>query len=246
MKYIKRLEQLKSSLPIPVLVNKISTLQMIDQMLKKRQVPKKPIINIQLSPREIEQYQDLIEPRKYDELQIINHVLSNFRQFVSLEYGIWSIANLKTAQLLKEEYNLTTGLEIMSGNGMWSRAFTQVGIKMFTTDDLSWEKTSNTGAKQFVKIEDLAAIDALKKYGQQIDFIFWAWAPNFGEEDYKFLQEYRNLEEKPLLLMVGEYLGATNSRIFWQNATKQKIKNIQINDSFSSFDFIDEKIWLIK
>ncbi len=56
-----------------------------------------------------------------EKAQEVNNLLNNFRSFLSREYGIWSLPNLETAKLIKQEYNVKSSLEIMAGNAYWSK-----------------------------------------------------------------------------------------------------------------------------
>ena len=57
-----------------------------------------------------------------EKAQEVNNLLNNFRSFLSREYGIWSLPNLETAKLIKQEYNVKSSLEIMAGNAYWSKS----------------------------------------------------------------------------------------------------------------------------
>lgn len=177
--------------------------------------------------------------------QKLESIGNNFRSFLSRELGIWSVANLTTAKLLVDEFKLTRGLELMSGNAMWSKAFAKSSVKMIATDDLSWSKTSQTGQKLFFPVENLSAEKALLKYADEIDFIIWSWAPDFSTNDAAIIRQYRKLAKKPLLFVVGEVYGHTNSEEFWDLIKIGKLSD-QISQSFSSFDFVNEKILRIE
>ncbi len=64
-----------------------------------------------------------------DKAQEANNLLNNFRSFLSREYGVWSLPNLETARLIKQEYHVKSSLEIMAGNAYWSKAFKSGGDK---------------------------------------------------------------------------------------------------------------------
>lgn len=172
-------------------------------------------------------------------------LVRNFRSFLSRELGIWSVANQTTAKLLTEEFNFKKGLEIMSGNAMWSKAFSDNSVEMIATDDLSWSKTSQTGNEKFHPVQNLDATSAITKYFDQVDFIIWSWAPDFSTTDVEIIRQYRKLPHKPVLLIVGEVYGHTNSEQFWDTV---RLINLppEIEQSFTSFDFINEKILRIE
>lgn len=79
-----------------------------------------------------------------------------------MKYGIWSIANLKTAALIKDKMQIDTALEIMAGNAYWSSTLANVGIQTISTDSLEWAKTSSTGAEPFHPVINLEAAQAIK------------------------------------------------------------------------------------
>ncbi|MGY0445063.1 SAM-dependent methyltransferase [Lactobacillus johnsonii] len=178
-----------------------------------------------------------------EKAQEANNLLNNFRSFLSREYGIWSLPNLETAQLIKQEYNVKSSLEIMAGNAYWSKALSEVGIKAIASDSFAWAKSSTTGESPIFETENLAALSAIKKH-PEVDLIICSWAPNFGEDDVNILNLYRQLDYQPVLLFIGEKFGATNSTTFWQEV--KTTTNKKVNRSFRSFDFIDEKVFEIK
>lgn len=178
-----------------------------------------------------------------EKAQEANNLLNNFRSFLSREYGIWSLPNLETAQLIKQEYNVKSSLEIMAGNAYWSKALSEVGIKAIASDSFAWAKSSTTGESPIFETENLDALSAIEKH-PEVDLIICSWAPNFGEDDVNILNLYRQLDYQPVLLFIGEKFGATNSTTFWQEA--KTTTNKKVNRSFRSFDFINEKVFEIK
>ena len=144
-----------------------------------------------------------------EKAQEANNLLNNFRSFLSREYGIWSLPNLETAKLIKQEYGVKSSLEIMAGNAYWSKALSEVGIKAIASDSFAWAKSSTTGEAPIFETENLDAISAIKKH-PEVDLIICSWAPNFGEISLIFIvsliisQFYyllvKNLEQQILLL----------------------------------------------
>lgn len=127
-----------------------------------------------------------------EKAQEANNLLNNFRSFLSREYGIWSLPNLETAKLIKQEYGVKSSLEIMAGNAYWSKALSEVGIKAIASDSFAWAKSSTTGEAPIFETENLDAISAIKKH-PEVDLIICSWAPNFGEDDVNILNLYRRL-----------------------------------------------------
>ncbi len=134
----------------------------------------------------------------------------------------------------------------MAGNAYWSLALNHVGIKMIATDSLQWAQSSMTGRHPFFEVKAMEAREALMRY-DHVDFILCSWAPDFSPEDWLFLKQWRQHSPRPTLLFIGEKRGATNSRLFWQQAHLQSSLPLQkVNQQFNSFDFIQEQFFMVR
>ena len=235
---LNQLDKELNYLPLHKQVNIINNI--IANLQKKEILPKSPN-SLGFLPDSLDIMIDNIGNK--DKVQEANNLLNNFRSFLSREYGVWSLPNLETARLIKQEYHVKSSLEIMAGNAYWSKALSQVGINAIASDSFSWAKSSTTGEAPIFTTENLDALSAIKKH-PEVDLIICSWAPNFGEDDLKILDLYRSLDHQPVLLFIGEKNGATNSASFWQKAKSRT--NTKVNRSFQSFDFIDEKVFEIK
>lgn len=242
--FVKKLIKLDKSIKSEIIHKRVLEVEEVIETIDKKDVIATMPSKFEILPDEFEEISNQLTNKQLKDLIILNKLLTNFRSYLSRKYGIWSLPNLKAAANLKSEFNIKTALEVMAGNGYWSLALNKVGVETIATDSLQWAKTSQTGSNAFYPIEKLTAQQAIKKYAN-IDLILCAWAPNFGNEDYKLLQTYRkvcSLDTK--LIFIGEKDGATNTETFWQEAKiveKKKIK--RINQTFQSFDFIDEKFY---
>ncbi|MEB3365319.1 hypothetical protein SDC49_22550 [Lactobacillus sp. R2/2] len=141
--------------------------------------------------------------RKVKQFQTVNQLINNLREFLAREFGIWSVPNLTTAELIKNKLNVKTGLEIMAGNAYWSKALAEVGVEMTATDNFEWSKTSKTGTNSFIRVQNLNAEKALSVINN-VDLIICSWAPNFGQHDEKLVLNWRKSNFTNHLLFVGE------------------------------------------
>lgn len=242
----KQLVTIDQKLNISFLHNQVQEVIDILEYLDKKEVLVQAPRPIGLMPDEYDElFWSLPESNRVF-LKQADNLLSNFRSYLSRAYGLWSLANLQTAQAIKEQYQVKTSLEVMAGNSYWSAALDKVGVKAISTDSMSWAKTSKTGTQNFYQTEKLDARDAIKKYCN-VDLVICCWAPNFGSGDLEVLQAFRKYNSQGNLLFIGEKDGATNTQVFWENArivNNQKEK--MINRTFPNFDFIDEKIYEIR
>lgn len=187
---------------------------------------------------------------KYSEaLPKLDRALRNFRDYLEDTYGMWSYVNAPFAKALADYLNGAPVLEIMAGNGYISKGLrnNNSNQQIYTTDSQAWTKENETGKHPVTKIEKLDASDAIKKYGEQVDYVIMSWAPDKGESDWEVLQLLRQDYPDIKFLVIGEKDGATNSKKFWQAAQLSQDAALQkVNQQLHSFDLIDEQIYLVK
>lgn len=245
--FLSKINQLDAKLNIELVHQQVVEINNIVATIRQKQVLKK-------APRKLGFLPDIAEEicsnhfhfkDQLEDFKTINQLLNNTRQFLAIKFGLWSIPNLETAHAIKDQLKVKAGLEVMAGNGYWSKALSQVGVKMTATDNLDWSKTSNTGAKAFVSVSNYDAVTAVKQFND-VDLIICSWAPNFGNSDEKVVTAWQKLNSAKHLLFVGERNGVTNSAAFWQKEPFLHSKKLNlINQTFTSFDFIDEQIFEI-
>lgn len=239
-KFIEKLNTINQKIDNRIVQEQVDEINKIIETVAKKQVLMQAPCRLGLYPDEIE---EITEDNDSNSVRIINNMLNSVRQFLSLKFGIWSLPNLTTAKLIKQEFKIKTCVEIMAGNAYWTKALNEVGIQTIATDSLEWAKTSSTGQNQFFNVENLNATDAIKKYNK-VDLILCAWSPNFGKSDLEVIDTWRKYNPQARLLFIGEKNGATNSPEFWKLTHFKKTPELaKINQSFISYDFIDEKIF---
>ncbi|MGM9907470.1 SAM-dependent methyltransferase [Limosilactobacillus sp.] len=187
---------------------------------------------------------------KYSEaLPKLDRALRNFRDYLEDTYGMWSYVNAPFAKALSDYLNGAPVLEIMAGNGYISKGLrnNNANQQIYTTDSQAWVQENETGKHPVTTIEKLDAISAIKKYGEQVDYVIMSWAPDKGESDWEVLQLLRQDYPDIKFLVIGEKDGATNSKKFWQAAQLSQDADLQkVNQQLHSFDLIDEQIYLVK
>ncbi|WP_304249528.1 SAM-dependent methyltransferase [Limosilactobacillus gastricus] len=177
----------------------------------------------------------------------LDRLLRNYRDYLEATYGMWSFTNTKFISALSKYLQGAPVLEIMAGNGYISKGLRDLNHQqtIITTDDQSWTKENETGKHPVVKVQNYSAIDAIKTFYDQVDYVIMAWAPDKGDADWQVLQLIRQTYPELKLLVIGEYQGATNSQQFWQTAQLSQPDAFQpLNQALQSFDLIDEQIYL--
>lgn len=241
-KFVEKLNIIDQKLDNSVIHKQVIEVNDIISAVEEREILPLAPKPLGLLPDELE---EIAKNTDIKDTKIMNNLLNSVRQYLSLKYGIWSVPNRKTAQLIKQELRVSSALEIMAGNAYWSKALNELGVQIAATDSLEWAKTSSTGQKPFYPVEDLSATAAIKKY-HNVDLILCSWAPNFGDSDLHVIKTWKKYAPNAHLLFIGEKDGATNSRDFWRKQHfKKSLELAKINQSFVSYDFIDEKIFEI-
>ena len=187
---------------------------------------------------------------KYSEaLPKLDKALRNYRDYLEETYGMWSYVNAPFAKALSDYLGGAPTLEIMAGNGYISKGLRNNNAtqNIYTTDSQAWVKENETGKHPVTKIEKLDALEAIKKYGDEVEYVIMSWAPDKGEIDWDVLKLLRSTYPEVKLLVIGEKDGATNSKKFWQEAQLSQDDELQkVNANLHSFDLIDEQIYLAK
>lgn len=243
-KFINQLYQLNIKFKDPIITNQIVTVNDIDYHVKNHLVLPSAPQKLGFLPDKFA-YLKKKYPNNIADLQKLNNLLNNVRQYLSLQYGIWSLPNQTTANKFIESFKINSLLEIMAGNAYWSLAFSKKA-KTIATDSLVWSKTSQTGDNLFYPVQKFTAKQAIIRYSN-VDAIFCSWAPNFGQSDVELINCWRKYSPDSRLFFVGEKDGSTNSSAFWQKAKFNNSTEIKrVNATFASFDFIDEGFFEIK
>ncbi|BDR60520.1 SAM-dependent methyltransferase [Lactobacillus xylocopicola] len=214
--------------------------------IAQAQIPATAPQALGFAPAELEQIMARTAPAKKTQVKVINQLFNSLRQFLAIHYGVWSVPNLTTARLIKDQLHIKQALEIMAGNALWSKALNLAGIATVATDSLEWAKTSKTGSRPSVAVIDASAPAAIERFAA-VQLIICSWAPNFDHSDLEAVHAWRKYNPNAHLLFVGERNGATNSAAFWHSMHFLHSEGLQrINRSFNSFDFINEQIFELK
>lgn len=100
-------------------------------------------------------------------------------------------------------------LDPMAGNGWAAKALREAGVKTIASDDNSWEISKD--------VENLDALESLRKYGDKISHLLISWAPYGSDMDVKLLREVRANYPHVTIINVGESEGGcTGSSEFWE------------------------------
>lgn len=136
-------------------------------------------------------------------------------------------------------------LELMAGHGYLSAGLRSLNPDqvIIATDSQLWREQPDITLDQPVTaVGNMTGIAALEKYGQEVAVIIMSWAPDTSTADWELLQVIRKNYSVKKMLVIGEYQGATNSKVFWQQA---KLKPV-LATHHHTFDLIDEQVYEVE
>ncbi|WP_125568010.1 hypothetical protein [Companilactobacillus insicii] len=253
MTYIENLRDDTKSLPHGEVFNaRINFMEHACQALDQGEVPKYHFPQFQLSEKEISYFME--HNINLDEaafqtmsanLNDFDHDLGEFRTYLQTRFGYWATITKDFMKVWADEFGDAKYLEIMAGNGYISNELQSLGKTSICTDDKSWSKQSKTGHKPLVETEGLAALAAIDKYHEDVNYVILAWSPDRDDIDNEVLKKIRTYGL--ILICIGERYGATNSKEFWDNAEIVDCKAIdKLNLIYSHYDLVGDKVYLIK
>ena len=134
------------------------------------------------------------------------------RNIYTMRYGFPLISMNWVRELAHTVIKDGKCLEVMCGSGMWTKALRKCGVSVIATDNQSWgtkiDEYSKWRNSPFIDdIEVIDAIDAISKYGKDVDFILMSWPPYDEPIAYMVLMKMREINPNCKLIMIGEDYG---------------------------------------
>lgn len=182
-----------------------------------------------------------------DQLPKLDKDIREFRDYLENQYGMWAYISAPFTNEIANFLNGKKALEVMAGNGYISKGLRENGANVICTDNLAWKKENETGKHLVTDVESLDAIDAFKKYKDEIDYIIMCWSPDGIDIDWRLLSAIREYGKDIPLITIGEKYGATDSQQFWDNAEFIENEDVKkLNRHHKPFDLIEDQLYLIK
>lgn len=148
----------------------------------------------------------------------------------SLDSGYYAKITKKFAAGLAEKIGKdSTILDPMAGKGYFVKAMREQGIKTIGSDDMSW-KTAQT--EEASEIENISAVDSLRKNGNRISHLVISWAPYESDIDNTLYQTVKNEYPHITIINIGEGMGGcTGSEKLWDNLDEDQENDLINMDS---------------
>ena len=136
-------------------------------------------------------------------------------------------------------------LEIMAGKGQLSYFLRKYGVKIKATDNFTWPEPT-WFKDNHLSVEKLDCIEAIRKYGKQVEFILCSW-PYMDSTAYNSLIEMRKVNPKCRMIYIGEgYGGCTANNAFFDEINECNLKTFnRAVYRYSSWEGIHDSILLV-
>ncbi|MHA8110551.1 SAM-dependent methyltransferase [Lactobacillaceae bacterium Melli_B4] len=173
--------------------------------------------------------------------------LRSYRDYLEERYGMWAYISAPFAKDIATFVGSGPVLEVMAGNGYIAKGLRNNGVNVIATDSLAWTKENETGKHLVTQVEKLDALDAFEKYQDLVSTVIMCWSPDGVPVDWELLQAIRNSGRKINFIVIGEKDGATDSKVFWQNAKlidNDEVK--RLNQHHQPFDLIHDQLYLVE
>lgn len=180
-----------------------------------------------------------------EDLEAVDFLVRHLRDALIEYFSMYGYVSTPFIQDLSTYLAGEPVLELMAGHGYLSAGLRACNPTqtIIATDSQLWREQPNiTLDQQVTAVENMTGIAALEKYGQEVAVIIMSWAPDTSTADWELLQVIRKNYSAKKLLVIGEYQGATNSKVFWQQA---KLKPV-LATHHHTFDLIDEQVYEVE
>lgn len=160
-------------------------------------------------------------------LMLFSEACFNFRNNMINIQG-YPIITKRLCKSLAEFIGNRKVLEVMSGKGALAKGLIDEGINIKPTDNFSWEFPRFFN-NLWTDIENINALDAIKKYAKDYDILLASWMPYNDPIAYDILLEMRKQNPNMIMLYIGEdWGGCCACDKFFEAA--QRIENKTIED----------------
>lgn len=180
-----------------------------------------------------------------EDLEAIDFLVRHLRDALIEYFSMYGYVSTPFIQDLSTYLAGEPVLELMAGHGYLSaglRACNPTQTIIATDNQLWRDQPDITLYQPVTTVENMTGLAALEKYGEQVGVIIMSWAPDTSTDDWKLLQVIRDQYPNKKLLVIGEYLGATNSKVFWQQAKLNPV----LATHHHTFDLIDEQVYKVE
>jgi hypothetical protein len=164
-----------------------------------------------------------------------------------IKLGMYGFVSWRWISPLSEWIGERKCLEVMAGRGWLSHALQIKGIDVTATDNYSWNRPEyiQNWTDTVTNVEKLDAIDAIEKYGSEIDILIMSW-PFRNKTAYKTIKTLYKVNPNAMIIYIGEGRGGTTANDdFFDTFSIIKDYEFEIAAShFQSWNLIKDGLYL--
>lgn len=143
-----------------------------------------------------------------------------------INQGMFAMVTWQWVKPLAEWIGDRKCLEVMAGRGWLSLALRHLGVGVIATDDLSWSRGSGWSGRGWdnpvTDIEEIDAVEAVKKYGKDIDLLIISWPPYDDNIGYQVIKELKQVNPGVDIIYIGEGYGGCTADDDFHNHFEQR------------------------
>lgn len=152
-------------------------------------------------------------------------ILSMYRGIYTVKVG-FSMVTKKFIRTLNEKVIKNSKcLEIMCGNGFISKALREEGVEIIATDNYCIDYGFSNKVDGIIEMD---CLDAISKYGKEVDFIICSWIPYGSDIGYKALKLMNEINPNCKMISIKEYAACAEDSFFEHSDTIQSFDNKNI------------------
>jgi len=159
--------------------------------------------------------------------------------------GMYAFVSWRWIEPFAEWIDKRKCLEIMAGAGYLSWALREKGVDIIATDNMSWHKKK--GWSNVTIIEELSAINAIQKYGKDVELVIMAW-PYMDDDAHKALKLLSKVNPSALMVYIGEGpCGCTANEKFFNAFSEVADPRFElVAGKYETFDYMHDEMKLGK
>lgn len=164
-----------------------------------------------------------------------------FREYYITEVGFTVV----TKQFARGMYDTLLKdkkcLEIMSGTGALAKALKDAGVDIIATDNYSGINYYPFNSNLWTDVEKIDSLEAIKKYGKDVDCMIMSWIPTESEIGYESLKLLHDINPDCQVIVIGEEsatISATSTEKFKENINIIKCYSNYIDSNMPQEDFV--------
>ena len=141
-------------------------------------------------------------------------------------------------------------LEVMSGCGALAYSLINNGVNITATDNFTWNGRSNwrDTDNYWCHIENIDAVEAIRKYGSNVDIIIMSWPDYESDMAYRCLCTMREVNPNAMMIYIGEAPGGctADDNFFHAIDIVDCHEFDEMSDLYHTWSYLHDQLYLIK